>query len=220
MLKEHYSNKFRQYGAQPKGVDWGPDPSDHCLRLDRMLAVTELGRQPHARHSILDVGCGYGSLLDLMKQRSLDFSYTGIDLCEEMIETARTKHPAEEWIVDNILNMDESRRFDYVVCNGLLTQKLQAKISTMDRFLVTLVTKMFDLCNIGVAFNVMSTHVNHTVENLYYRNPAELIAWCMSQLTPRIRLDHAYPLFEYTIYLYRQDATGLSYFAHRGTSGK
>ena len=52
----------------------------------------------------------------------------------------------------------------------------------------------------------MTTHVNYQADNLYYRNPAELLAWCMSELTPRVRLDHAYPLWEYTLYLHRDGA--------------
>jgi hypothetical protein len=49
----------------------------------------------------------------------------------------------------------------------------------------------------------MTSYVNYQASNLYYRNPAELLAWCMSQLTSKVRLDHAYPLYEYTVYLYR-----------------
>jgi SAM-dependent methyltransferase len=215
LLGEHYARKFAEHGTRPEGVDWGPDPADHLLRLDRMLALTEMGRQPGATHSILDVGCGYGSLLELIDNRGLQFPYTGIDICEPMIQAAREKHPNAEWLVGDVLDLDASRQFDYVVCNGILTQKLGATIQDMDRFLKTIVTKMFGLCRIGIAFNVMTTHVNFTAPNLYYRNPAELLAWCMSELTPRIRLDHAYPMFEYTLYLYREDAPGLVYGAHR-----
>ena len=215
LLGDHYGKTFSEHGTRPQGVDWGPNPEDHLLRLDRMLAVTDLGLQKRAQHSILDVGCGYGSLLELLKKRSLSLIYTGIDVCEPMILAAREKYSNAEWLIGDVIELEGSERFDYVVCNGILTQKLDASIRDMDRFSKLLVTRMFDLCRIGIAFNVMSTYVNFTVPNLYYRNPAELLAWCMSELTPRVRLDHAYPLYEYTIYLYREDAPGINYGSHR-----
>lgn len=215
LLSEHYGRKFAEHGACPEGVDWGPNPEDHILRLSRMLAVADLGLQPGIRQSILDVGCGYGSLLDLLHERGLDLSYSGIDVCGPMIEAARARHADCSWLVGDVMNLEGERQFDYVVCNGVLTQKLGATIRDMDHFLNVVVTKMFELCRVGVAFNVMTTHVNFMVPNLYYRNPVELLAWCMSELTSRVRLDHAYPMFEYTVYLYREDASGLAYGAHR-----
>jgi hypothetical protein len=47
--------------------------------------------------------------------------------------------------------------------------------------------------------------VDYTKENLYHRDPAELFAWCLAEITSMVRVDHAYPLFEYCVYLYRDD---------------
>lgn len=49
----------------------------------------------------------------------------------------------------------------------------------------------------------MTTKVNYMVENQYYRNPVELFAYCLAEITNKVRIDHAYPLYEYTVYLYR-----------------
>jgi SAM-dependent methyltransferase len=219
-LGVHYAQKFAKFGATPQGVDWGPNSEDHRLRLDRMLAVLEYGvfSDGALKPTILDVGCGYGSLLDMIQERRLPLKYCGIDMCVPMIEEARSRHESSEWLAGDVLELEGERRFDYVVCNGILTQKLEVSFKAMDRYLQILVTQMFDLCRIGVAFNVMTTHVNFMAPNLYYRNPTELLGWCMSALTPRIRIDHAYPMFEYTVYLYREDAPGLQYGAHRNAA--
>jgi SAM-dependent methyltransferase len=214
-LGKHYTRKFAEHGQRPEGVDWGTDASDHWLRLDRMLALCKCGQSAAGVPSILDVGCGYGSLLQEIKRRARAFDYHGIDLCEPMIIAARENHPEARWDVRDALALPAEPRYDYVVCNGVLTQKLDASIKDMNAFAHALVRHMFSMCRIGVAFNVMTTHVNFTAPNLYYRNPAELLAWCMSELTSRVALDHAYPLFEYTLYLYREDAPGLAYGAHR-----
>jgi hypothetical protein len=76
----------------------------------------------------------------------------------------------------------------------------------MDRFARRLIRKMFSLARRGIAFNMMTSHVNFMAPNLYYKNPLEIIAFCASELSRRFRVDHAYPLYEYTVYVYRDHA--------------
>ncbi|MDP2336940.1 MAG: class I SAM-dependent methyltransferase [Bacteroidota bacterium] len=213
-LAEHYAASFEAHGASPRGVDWGSNPQEHLLRLDRMLAVTQRGTPAGSSTSLLDVGCGFGSLLDRSLAIGLPLVYTGIDICEPMVEAARQRHPNARWMASDILTAPTRDQHDYVVCNGILTQKLGASIRDMDQFLKALVRQMFSLCKVGIAFNVMTSHVNFTAPNLYYRNPAELLAWCMSEISTKVILDHAYPLFEYTVYIYREDAPGMQYGLH------
>lgn len=214
-LAEHYASTFEMHGASSQGVDWGSDSQDHQLRLDRMIDVARRGSDASPTVTLLDVGCGFGSLLDRTLQRDLPLTYTGIDICESMIKTAQHRHPHASWIVGDILTETDIDRHDYVVCNGILTQKLGTSILDMNQFLKALVRRMFSLCKLGIAFNVMTSHVNFTAPNLYYRNPAELLAWFMSEISSKVILDHAYPLFEYTIYLYREDAPAMRYGSHR-----
>lgn len=203
LLCEHYSNTFIKHGRNSKGVDWGDNKTGHLLRLEKMLNVIDVTSVSTAC-SILDVGCGYGSLLELIRQKKMPIKYTGVDISLPMINSAKSLHPNDEWKCIDILNDSCSGQYDYVVCNGILTQKLNVSHKLMDRYAHELIKKMFSLCRVGIAFNVMTTHVNFQVDNLYYRNPAELLAWCMSELSSKVRVDHSYPLFEYTIYLYRE----------------
>ena len=153
---------------------------------------------------VVDVGCGYGGLYTHALQKGLTINYTGIDVAGNMIKWATANVPGARFITGDVLANEFDDKFDYVVCNGILTQKLQAPGLEMDRFAAKLIRRLFELCRRGIAFNVMTTKVNHFANNLYYRNPAELFSWCLSEITPHIRLDHAYPLYEYTMYLYRE----------------
>jgi hypothetical protein len=65
---------------------------------------------------------------------------------------------------------------------------------------------MFSLARHGIAFNMMSSHVNFMAPNLYYKNPLEITAFCATELSRRFRVDHAYPLYEFTMYVYRDRA--------------
>lgn len=202
-LGRHYSQRFDRYGPSSQGVDWGDDESKMLLRYDKMLAVLDAGSPP--RPSLLDVGCGYGGLSRYAAKISLELDYTGIDVADNMIGWARENALSGEFCHGNVMTYAFREKFDYVVCNGILTQKLDTPGREMDEFANRLIRRMFSLARHGVAFNVMTTKVNYFSNNLYYRNPAELLAWCISEITPRLKVDHSYPLHEYTMYLYREE---------------
>jgi SAM-dependent methyltransferase len=166
-----------------------------------MLDLVQAGKA--RKPSLLDVGCGYGGLLQYAKEKAVPLSYTGIDVVHGMVLDARAHHPDGAFITGDVLEAKLGRRFDYVVCNGILTQKLDLPGLLMDEFAARLIRRMFALCRKGIAFNVMTTKVNFFANNLYYRNPAEMLSWCMNEITPILRVDHSYPFFEYTMYLYK-----------------
>jgi SAM-dependent methyltransferase len=202
LLRQHYREKFSRHGPTSEGVDWGSDESKMLLRYQKMQAVVEAPRSGSA--SLLDVGCGYGGLFSYLAGKGAEIHYTGIDVADNMIQWARQKFGAGTFVCGDILSHDFKREFDYVVCSGILTQKLDVPAIEMDRFAADLIKRMFDLCKRGTAFNIMTTKVNFFSNKLYYRNPAEMFSWCISEITPHIKIDHAYPLYEYTVYLYRK----------------
>lgn len=204
-LGRHYAEKFDLHGANSQGVDWGTNESRMFLRYAKMLDL----RRPSdaAIPSLLDVGCGYGGLLTFAVQQNIDLEYTGIDVAGNMIRWAGDNANAGTFIHGDVMSHPFSHGFDYVVCNGILTQKLDIPGLEMDVFAGALIRRLFSLATVGVAFNVMTTKVNHFANNLYYRNPAEMLAWCLTEITPHIRIDHSYPLYEYTVYLYHQETS-------------
>ena len=201
-LGQHYAEKFSLHGASSEGVDWGADETKMLLRYDKMLSVVNgAGLKP--KPSLLDVGCGYGGLQSYAAGRNIELDYTGIDVAHNMIEWAKANSTSGNFIHGDILDYQFDGKFDYVLCNGILTQKLETPGLQMDEFAAQLIRQMFSLCEIGIAFNVMTTKVNYYSNNLYYRSPAELLSWCLSEISTHVKLDHSYPLYEYTIYLYR-----------------
>lgn len=201
-LRAHYENRFRNHGATSEGADWGCDEKRVFLRYEKMLSV--LSEKECGVPSILDVGCGYGGLLNYATIKGIALNYTGVDVAENMVQYAKITFPGAKFLAGDVLDIDFGQLFDYVVCNGILTQKLDVPALVMDDFAGRLIRRMFTLCKKGVAFNIMTTKVNFYSNNLYYRNPSEMLAWVITEITPYVRLDHSYPLFEYTMYLLRE----------------
>ena len=200
-LGPYYEKCFAEHGASARGVDWH-DAGSLEAHYDKMLAVIE---PEHAgrRVSLLDVGCGYGGLLDHAKATGRDLAYTGIDLVGDMIGHGQAKHPDATFMKGDLLAVDPPRRFDYVVANGVLTEKLDVSIRDFGRFARSLIARMFACADRGIAFNMMTTSVNFMAANLYYQNPGELIAFVDAELSPKWRIDHAYKYYDFTMYVYR-----------------
>jgi hypothetical protein len=210
-LSGHYQKTFEQHGATPRGVDWG-DAFELQVRYDKMLKVLDQDGGPQqSSYSLLDVGCGWGGLCERIQELKLPINYFGIDTVKEMIVHAAAAFPVGRFAVRDVFGMKDEGIHDYVVCNAILTQKLDVSIMEMERYAKRLITTMYDLCQHGIAFNMMSTRVNYMVSNLYYQSPPELLTWLLTEISPRVRLDHGYSslrsdrgkFFDFTVYVYK-----------------
>ena len=205
-MKIHYSETFEKYGANVRGVDWGGGEVGDIwklnLRYEKMLEV--ITDSTKGDISILDVGCGYGGLYQFALDKGLQLDYTGIDVCRNMIHYATNHNQNGVFICEDILAYDPQKKFDYVICNGILTQKLGAGIREMDIYARKLIHRMWDLSNRGIVFNIMKSQVDFMKESLYYKSPLEIMGFCMT-LTDKFIVDSAYPLYEYCVYLYHSE---------------
>lgn len=211
LLKEYHHKKFFEHGPTAKGVDWN-DENELLVRYDKMLKVVNMDfyRGPK-RPSVLDVGCGWGGLAKRARERDVQVSIVGIDVVEAMIAHAGKEFPEHSFAVADVFAMPDTETFDFAVCNAILTQKHGISIPEMENFSRLIIRKMFSLCRFGIAFNMMSTRVNFTVGNLYYQNPVELLSWLLTEISPRVVLDHGYSslssgqgkYYDFTTYVYK-----------------
>jgi SAM-dependent methyltransferase len=198
-FKEHHERIFADHGETARGVDWR-DEETQDIRMTQMLKLMETKEAPC---TLLDVGCGYGALLAKVRAEKLPYEYTGVDVVPAMIDAASQRFKDAKFLCADVFSLPTDMRYDYVICNGVITQKLDFDVAAMEEFSKRLIRQMFSLCRIGIAINVMSSHVNFMVPNLYYKNPAEMLDFCLSEITRNVRLNHHYGLYEYTTYLYK-----------------
>lgn len=204
-LVEHYERCLDAFGAVSKGVDW-PNEADLKKRFIVMLDLCAhyLDKNPI---KILDLGCGYGALLDYLisSNQLAKYEYHGIDASSKMIDSAISKHPSSNFEVRDIL-VDQlpQKSFDFVVMNGLFTEKQTLSASEMESFFVSMITAAFQASRYGIAFNVMHFHVDWQRDDLYHL-PFDHMAMLVQKYCGRhlsVRAD--YGLYEYTVYVYKQ----------------
>lgn len=92
MKSEEYKKlSLREFDkAAAKFDDNDPSVYNMC-RKDYPDVLAEAVSEPFS--DLLDAGCGTGAMLGMFKKDYPNKNYTGIDLSEKMIETAKKKHP-------------------------------------------------------------------------------------------------------------------------------
>jgi SAM-dependent methyltransferase len=202
-IVDHYEACLERHGDTPLGVDW-PNASDADTRHRVMLdVIRDVPRKPIVR--LLDFGCGASHLYDYMIREGVTgIEYSGLDLSERFIELSRTKHPTNQyWCVDVLRDEVELPMFDYVVMNGVFTERLDLSVDEMFAFVRAAVERIWRHAALGVAFNVMSKHVDWERDDLFHLSFDELARWLVSSVSRTFIIRADYGLYEYTTYVYR-----------------
>ena len=194
---DYYESKLAQFGPTAKGMDWNGEASQ-ALRFSVLCGICDLDGT-----SVHDVGAGAGHLLSYFKDKGLNVEYSGSDLSESMVKAALEGHPKAQITRRDILTAKGAERYDVVMCSGLFHVKLRAAEKDWQVFVRSMIRKMYEMCRIGIAFNLMSDRIDYREKALYYSNPGEMLDFCRMELSPHVLLRQDYPLHEYTTYVYR-----------------
>ncbi|GAB7081650.1 methyltransferase domain-containing protein [Megalodesulfovibrio paquesii] len=206
IIQRHYEQRLAEHGPNHRGVDW-PNAQDLQTRFEVMLGVVRAGDE---QASLLDLGCGVGLLRDHVQAspRYRALQYTGMDISEAMIHQAAARHPEASFRVQDILQTPlEEHCADYIVMNGVLTEKLSLSQEAMEEFAHRFLAAAFKGCRIGMAFNVMNHHVDWKRDDLFHWPLDNCAAFLVRQLSRHVAIRMDYGLYEYTVYVYKTPCT-------------
>jgi trans-aconitate methyltransferase len=194
---EHYERQLDRYGPTARGMDW-KDEASQRLRFEVLCGVCDLDGK-----SVCEIGAGAGHLYDFLRQRGIDADYTGVDLSTRMVEAARRRHPHVAFEQRDILVDAPEAAYDVVLCSGLFHVKLDHQDVEWRTFVEETVRRMYTMCRVAIAFNLMSDNVDFRSAILSYANAGDTLAFCQRELSRFAVVRHDYPLYEYTVYVYR-----------------
>ncbi len=203
LIVAHYENCLAHHGDTHRGVDW-PHAEDAQKRYAVMLEVI----RPESPRPIrfLDFGCGAGHLLEYIQANHVDgLQYHGLDVSEQFLSLCRSKFPGVPFTHANVLaDACELPRFDYAVMNGVFTEKREIGHDAMWDYVKAVLRRVWTCTSQGLAFNVMSTHVDWERDDLFHLPCDELLGFLKAELSRHCVVRHDYGLFEYTAYVYRE----------------
>jgi hypothetical protein len=200
---DHYEKCLARYGDSHLGVDW-PNAADAETRYRVMLDVI---RQPaDGQTTLMDFGCGAAHLNEyLRRHKRTEVQYLGVDASARFVELSQRKFPNSTFYCADVLSGDVALpAVDYVVMNGVLTEKRGLPFDEMREYMFRLLTRVFSFARIGLAFNVMSQHVDWQREDLFHVPYDLLAAFLKVNLSRHFAFRADYGLYEYTTYVYRE----------------
>lgn len=194
-VADYYTEKVNTHGNTHSGVDWNSKESQ-ILRFNKLLHLIPAN---HSQFSILDYGCGYGALVELISDQYKGFEYLGYDISDKMLETARQNfnEPHIQWT--NSLN--SNLKVDYLIASGLFNVKLDFNPKRWRSYIIDTLHKFNSIATKGFSFNILSSYsdLEYQRNDLYYANPEWFFSFCKQSFSPFVSLIHDYPLYEFTI---------------------
>jgi len=203
-IVEHYEDCLDKHGDNHLGVDW-PKQEDVDKRYKVMVDMVRVN-EDHNPVSLLDFGCGTAHLLEYINAHKIqNITYSGLDLSQKFVDVASEKFPHNTFYCKDILeSADEIPNFDYIVMNGVFTEKRELTFDEMWDYFTKMIALIYQKCDKGFAFNVMSKNVDWEREDLFHVSYDLLSDFLCKNLTRNHVIRNDYGLYEYTVYVLKK----------------
>lgn len=193
-IVDRYTQYYEKHGYHFKSVGWGNWETQH-LRFQILSEVGDLRKT-----EVVDLGCGFGDLYGFLKEKFGEIKYSGIDLVEDFIREGQKRHPDADFLVQDILEDGFEKCADFYLISGALNSKIADNLNYSEE----IISKTFSMSRRGMAVNFLSKYVDYETGFAYHHSPEQVFAFAKT-LTKYVTLRHDYPLWEFTVYLYKKD---------------
>ena len=161
-----YDKRFDTFNNTPKGVFWNSKLSQD-LRLNIILDKI-LQNAKSDEFSIADIGCGYGRLYEIIRERKLDgqVQYHGFDINQKLISFCKNNKDFEN-IKFSICTLPFNKT-DYVVMSGTYNLTPTNNISLWEDYIIKNLTSNWKLVQKAMIFNCLIKEKIKIEKKLYY----------------------------------------------------
>lgn len=190
-----YDASLAAHGAAAPAVGMH-DEREHRLRFEKLATLFEHGDGG----TVADLGCGYGAFYDYLRDAGVTIDrFIGYDISEAMLEEARRRVPAGEFIRAAAID----RQVDFAFACGIFNVRLEIAEAEWLRHIDDTLDNMNACATRGFAFDLLSTYVDYREPHLYYADPCRFFDRCKQRYARRVALLHDYQLYECTILVRR-----------------
>ena len=161
-----YNKRFDNYNNTPKGVFWNSKLSQD-LRLNIILDKI-LQNSKSDEFSIADIGCGYGRLYEIIRERKLDgkVQYHGFDINQKIISFCKNNIDFEN--IKFSISAFPLNETDYVVMSGTYNLTPTNDISLWEDYIIKNLTNNWKFVRKAMIFNCLIKEKRKIEKKLYY----------------------------------------------------
>lgn len=198
----HYEDCLSRFGDTHLGVDW-QNADDARKRYQIMLDIIK--SEASEIVTLLDFGCGTAGLLDYINEKKiLCIDYSGLEISTKFFDVSKKKYPNNTFFNIDILDKNFLLPyFDYIVINGVFTEKVDLSHNIMFSYFRSMIEKIYPYCRKGLAFNLRSKQVMVEDQDLFHLSLDELAWFLVKKFGRNFIIRNDYGLEEYTVYVYK-----------------
>ena len=169
-----YKPLVKKYGSDHRAVGW---KNRYNQRIRFHTFCNEFN---FFKKSVLDVGCGLGDFYHYLKSLKKDVKYTGIDACEQMIQTAKDAYPSGQFYTTWLEEYQTKIPFDSVVASGVFA----LRVPDQKNYFVRQLQCAYSLSRETLMANILTTETpkKEQFKCFYYYDPVDLLL--LKKLTP------------------------------------
>ena len=161
-----YDKRFDNYDNTPKGVFWNSKLSQDLrlnIILDKILKIAK-----SEEFSIADIGCGYGRLYEVIKERNLDskVQYCGFDINQKLINFCKNNKDFKN--IEFAISTLPFKKTDYVVMSGTYNLTPTNNIPLWENYIIKNLTSNWKLVEKAMIFNCLIKEKKEINKALYY----------------------------------------------------
>jgi SAM-dependent methyltransferase len=195
-IATYYAEKLAQHGDTARGVDWNGEESQ-MVRFAQLCKIID-PKLPN--FSLNDLGCGYGALLDYLRDEYTNCTYLGVDVSQEMIKVAERRYACADQ-ASFITAAEPDVVAHYGLASGIFNVRLGRSDSDWFDYLQATLDVLDQTSSFGFAFNCLTSYSDEDKKRdyLYYADPCQLFDLCKRRYSRQVALLHDYGLYEFTI---------------------
>lgn len=180
----HYKSLFDRYGYSSNAVEFR-DQSSHLARFQLLTEIS------HELGSVMDIGAGLAHFYTYLRKHGFKGRYLGLEFVEQFVESAN-RLMADDQNAE-VRHFDVSTGelptgFEYGFVSGVFNLARE----NAEEFMYETLKKLWQVCEKGMAFNILSTHVEYFDRHLFYVNPENMFTFLKCELKGHIVMYHDY----------------------------
>ena len=194
-----YSKRFLKYHNTPKGVFWNSKLSQDLrlnIILDKILDNTKVDP-----FTIADIGCGYGRLFEIIRERNLEsrIEYSGFDINKNFISFCKTNKKFEN--ASFYVDTQPNQSFDYIVMSGTYNLTPTNNLKLFEEYLRQNLKSNWNKVGKAMIFNCLISRERIIKNKLYYTEISWIKKFCEENLNKPIISKHKLLEEDITIFI-------------------
>lgn len=199
---EYYGGLYKKHGYSPEAVASGKQ----IYKDLRYRKLSRLFGQDRS-FSLHDVGMGLGHYFEFLRahydRRAID--YSGTEVVEDFYTYCREKYPDKKFYLRDLSLQAGPDTYDYLVLGGVFYHPCGISRRDWEKYLFRMIRNVFPMAKKGIAFNLITEFCDFYEKDLYYCHVSKLLAFLADDVSRFFLVDHTYPLYELTVYVYKEE---------------